>query len=131
MILLLLLIAAILPAEPAPPRFDYAESQDFTCWVCGDDGIYFQRFTFCQLLCRNYKDHLGEHVIDHWVMQGNSLERMKPDPTFNHDRGVWQYVHEGRVIEARGYYRTAADFDIEVQERSLWPQAKRLGLRCK
>jgi hypothetical protein len=32
------------------------------------------------------------------------------------------------VIEASGYYETAADFDIEVAERELWAKEKRCGL---
>lgn len=126
MIALLLLI---LPAEPAPQRFDYFESQDFAAWVEGEDGIFYQKLTFRQLLCWRWNHDLGEHVIEHWVMQGTDPAKMKPDPVFVSSRGVWQFQVDGRLIEASGYVQSAADFDVEVENRSVWPKEWRSGLR--
>lgn len=123
------LLLAILPAEPAPQRFDYFESQDMVSWVEGEDGIYYQKLTFRQLLMWRWNHDLGEHVIEHWVMQGTDPAKMRPDPVFVSSRGVWQFHFDGKVIEANGFVTSAADFDIELTDRERWPKEWRRGLR--
>jgi hypothetical protein len=124
-----LLLLYILPAELAPPRFDYFESQDFYCWVENEQGDISAKLTFRQLLCWRWEESIGEHVIDHWVMQGTDPAKMRPDPVFVHARGVWQFTFDGRVIEANGYVQSAADFDLEIANREVWAKERRRGLR--
>lgn len=126
---LILFIAAIIPTTEAPPRFDYFESNTVCSWECGDDGIYFQKLNFRQLIFWRWEPSLDEHVVEHWVMQGTDPQRMKPDPVFISSRGVWQVEVDGRLIEARGFVKSAADYDLEVANQTAWPKCNRRGLR--
>lgn len=92
------------------------------------------RFSFAQLLFRDFCFHRGTHEIEAWRMTRSSGDVVdKIEIRFKQTTGLWEAAwRDGgslRVVEAGTCYETAADTDIEVAERARLPVQFRRELR--
>lgn len=130
---LLLTILAILPIDSAVrEHFDQIEIQDVFGWSAKElengDTTHELKFTFTQILFRNWNDHTGTHEIEAWKMCKPPLT-----PHYSHARGLWEIrFFDGdteRIITTRSLVETSSDFDSEVTERASYPKENRRDLR--
>lgn len=101
---------------------------------CEETELY--NLTFSQLIFRKWDWYAGTHVIEAWRMQRTSTDtKDKIEVRYNRNTGMYEATwFDGnalRIVEARTFYETASDYDVEVNERLNLPVHLRRELRTK